>query len=213
MANLPIQPWKVEAATEGDIPDLIEAYINSFTTPFICSIFPPSDGLRTWYTTTFKMCILPQDGSTPKSRVVLIRKANGELISFAIYRILDMQNEEASKSWRSRWASAEGNPDLVDEKLDSFFGTMEKAHKHLIGDRKHVFLEVLGTVQKEQKQGCASTLIKWGTEWADELGLESYLDASAMGKPLYEKFGYAVQDVSSLPERSPAVPMIRPVSS
>jgi len=31
--------------------------------------------------------------------------------------------------------------------------------------------------------------VGWGAEAADREGLESYLDASAAGKPLYEKHG------------------------
>ncbi len=33
-------------------------------------------------------------------------------------------------------------------------------------------------------------LVKWGVDLADELGLESYLESSALGKGLYEKFGF-----------------------
>lgn len=33
-------------------------------------------------------------------------------------------------------------------------------------------------------------LLKWGLEKADEEGLESYLEASPVGKSLYEKLGF-----------------------
>ena len=39
--------------------------------------------------------------------------------------------------------------------------------------------------------------MKWGNEQADKLGLLSYLEASPMGKPLYERFGY--KEVRDLP--------------
>ncbi|KAH8666978.1 acyl-CoA N-acyltransferase [Xylariales sp. PMI_506] len=209
MDTVPISSWNVEAATEADIPGVADVYLNSFNSEFMYSIFPPTDGVRKWYETMIESCLKPQQSDIPESRVMLIRSPTNEIISFAVYRILDMSHDEASKSWRSRWPSASIAPELTDEKLENFFGPMEKSHMHLIGDRKHVFLEVLGTAEKHQKQGCASVLIKWGTGWADELGLECYLDASALGKPLYEKFGYTVQDVSMVAGRGPAVPMIR----
>jgi len=35
-------------------------------------------------------------------------------------------------------------------------------------------------------------LMAWGTAEMDRLGLFGYLEASAAGKPLYEKFGFKV---------------------
>ena len=40
-------------------------------------------------------------------------------------------------------------------------------------------------------------LIEWGTRQADEAGLECYVEASVMGRPLYEKHGFRV--VKELP--------------
>lgn len=33
-------------------------------------------------------------------------------------------------------------------------------------------------------------LLQWGADQADQAGLESYLEATMVGKPLYERFGY-----------------------
>lgn len=33
-------------------------------------------------------------------------------------------------------------------------------------------------------------MLQWGAEQADRAGLESYVESSVMGKPLYERFGY-----------------------
>jgi len=35
-------------------------------------------------------------------------------------------------------------------------------------------------------------VMKWGLERADEKGLESYIEATDLGKPVYEKFGFDV---------------------
>lgn len=41
-------------------------------------------------------------------------------------------------------------------------------------------------------------LLQWGAAEADRLGLESYLEASPEGKPLYEKSGYSVIDTLTM---------------
>lgn len=40
-------------------------------------------------------------------------------------------------------------------------------------------------------------LVQWGCEQADAKGVECYLEASPMGVPLYERFGFQrIQEVS-----------------
>jgi GNAT superfamily N-acetyltransferase len=51
-------------------------------------------------------------------------------------------------------------------------------------------LEMLGTRPEYAGRGLASRLLRWGLERADEVGLETYLSASPLGRPLYEKFGF-----------------------
>lgn len=49
-----------------------------------------------------------------------------------------------------------------------------------------------------RKQGAASQLINWGVDRARKDGVPAYLEASAAGKPVYEKFGF--RQVGSLTE-------------
>ena len=49
-------------------------------------------------------------------------------------------------------------------------------------------LELLGVDEDYRKQGIGASMIKWGTDQADEQGLESYLDASEIGQPYYKKW-------------------------
>ena len=63
-------------------------------------------------------------------------------------------------------------------------------------------------------------LLQWGAQEADRLGLDSYLEASPEGKPLYEKKGFRevellVTDFSkwSGPKEHPTALMMRPANS
>lgn len=51
-------------------------------------------------------------------------------------------------------------------------------------------LKLLHTHPDHQKRGAGSMLLRWGASEADRLGLESYLEASPEGKPLYAKCGF-----------------------
>lgn len=62
-------------------------------------------------------------------------------------------------------------------------------------------------------------LLKWGAEEADRLGLESYLEASPEGKPLYEKSGFTTVDTFTVdmskwggPASHSTALMVRPTS-
>lgn len=46
-----------------------------------------------------------------------------------------------------------------------------------------------------QGRGAGSMILKHFADEADKLGLESYLEASEKGQPLYEKFGYETVEV------------------
>lgn len=52
-------------------------------------------------------------------------------------------------------------------------------------------------------------MLEWGCEAADREEMESYLDASVLGKPLYEKFGYVYMAEKQNP-KIPSAPLWRP---
>ncbi|MCJ1312464.1 hypothetical protein MMC25_006138 [Agyrium rufum] len=57
---------------------------------------------------------------------------------------------------------------------------------------KHLALQIMFTHPAYRRKGAGTMLMKWGTELADELGLESWVQATPLGKALYLHFGYEV---------------------
>lgn len=51
-------------------------------------------------------------------------------------------------------------------------------------------LHLAFTASEHRRKGVASKYLQWGVDKADELGLESYLEASTLGAPAYRKFGF-----------------------
>ncbi|KAF2111172.1 acyl-CoA N-acyltransferase [Lophiotrema nucula] len=56
--------------------------------------------------------------------------------------------------------------------------------------RPHLALSWMAVHPDHRRRGIGSLLMKAGEVEADALGVESWIEASAMGKPLYEKFGF-----------------------
>ncbi|KAF1976184.1 hypothetical protein BU23DRAFT_551669 [Bimuria novae-zelandiae CBS 107.79] len=56
--------------------------------------------------------------------------------------------------------------------------------------RPHMVLNWMAVVPSHRRRGVASLLIKIGTSRADELGVECWMEASTMGKPVYEHHGF-----------------------
>ena len=53
-------------------------------------------------------------------------------------------------------------------------------------------LEIIATLLEYRGRGLAGQMITWGIERADELGVQCYLDANPLGRPIYEKYGFRV---------------------
>ncbi|QDS68092.1 hypothetical protein FKW77_010070 [Venturia effusa] len=72
----------------------------------------------------------------------------------------------------------------------SFMENIFNSRRELLGTQPHVDLEVLVTHPDHHRRGAGSMLLQWGVDEMDKLGLIGYLEASAIGNPLYERFGF-----------------------
>ncbi|PWY64350.1 hypothetical protein BO83DRAFT_402467 [Aspergillus eucalypticola CBS 122712] len=76
--------------------------------------------------------------------------------------------------------------------------------RHEMGQGPHAYLHIGFTRPKYQKQGLGSKWMEWGLAEADRLGLETRLDATDPGVPLYEKCNFQVAKVHELRPAMPA---------
>lgn len=66
--------------------------------------------------------------------------------------------------------------------------------------QEYWFLSTIVTAPEAQRRGVGSALMRFGVDKADEEGWMSYLNASADGKALYERFNFVVVDSTSFGE-------------
>ena len=111
-------------------------------------------------------------------------------------------------------------PDMNLELRNHFFGTMMRFKKEIMGTKGHIMLQVLATLPEHHRRGIGGMHLAWGAEKADELGLQSYLEASPAGRPLYERMGFErVRDIPfdarewGMDRDMPHVCMVRPVKA
>jgi predicted N-acetyltransferase YhbS len=61
-----------------------------------------------------------------------------------------------------------------------------------------VDIAVLATLPEHQRRGAGSLLMTEFCKQADETGHRSYVEASALGRPTYQRFAFATQDTFSV---------------
>ncbi|KAJ6788648.1 hypothetical protein PWT90_06956 [Aphanocladium album] len=125
------------------------------------------------------------------------RVAQGEhgMVSFAMGYLWESTPQRPPK----RVWGAGSNP----EACELFFGSMDDKWFERMGNKPHFFklisappdLKLLHTDPAYQRRGAGSMLLQHFADEADKHGLESYLESSDEGRPLYEKFGYETVDV------------------
>ena len=71
-------------------------------------------------------------------------------------------------------------------------------------------LDMLGTHPDFNGRGIGSKLLKWGLEKADQDNLETYLSASPLGRPLYEKNGFNLLHIDEFRSDYAQAYMLRP---
>ncbi|KAH8703270.1 putative GNAT family acetyltransferase [Talaromyces proteolyticus] len=73
-----------------------------------------------------------------------------------------------------------------------------------MGQRPHSFLNIIFTLPEHQRKGVGRAILDWGLAKADRLGLESWLDASVYGLPLYQKVGFLTYGRNNVQVEMPA---------
>jgi GNAT superfamily N-acetyltransferase len=85
-------------------------------------------------------------------------------------------------------------PELRLDALSSIFGPLDDAREEIMGTEKPYFmLNGLSTHPEHQGRGAAGILLEWGLNKADKEGLITYLDATEMARPIYERRGFELK--------------------
>ncbi|KAI1313259.1 hypothetical protein F5Y03DRAFT_160286 [Xylaria venustula] len=67
-------------------------------------------------------------------------------------------------------------------------GLVKKRPRYM--SKPHLLLSYCFVHSAHRRRGVASLLLEWGTERADKLGLESFVESTEIGRAAYEKHGF-----------------------
>ncbi|CZT43054.1 uncharacterized protein RSE6_03033 [Rhynchosporium secalis] len=80
-------------------------------------------------------------------------------------------------------------------------------------DNESNFLDMLSTHPDHQKRGAAKILVQWGCEIADRMGVEAFIEGTAVARRLYESCGFVATPsewtIVNVPEKWNHKPQIK----
>lgn len=85
------------------------------------------------------------------------------------------------------------------EAWNDFFGNFSERRKTVMGNRPVGILHTLVTHPDHHRRGAGALLLQSFVDEVDREGLQGYLEASEMGKPLYTRFGFKEFSVKEFP--------------
>lgn len=116
-----------------------------------------------------------------------------KILSVALWKIYPTKRTPEQMQAAAEKQKARGVPPGANAAfLEDIFARFGAAQKEIIGDQAHVKLQMLFTRSDGFRRGAGRMHLVWGLEQADKLGLPAYLEASSMGRPLYERMGFQV---------------------
>ncbi|KAI0156511.1 acyl-CoA N-acyltransferase [Xylariaceae sp. FL1272] len=184
-----------EIDPNADFPALARCILESYETPlqtFIYLFFPPFSGsravtreealeevaarLKSWHT------------SDPSSRwQKVVDTDTGSVVAGAAWNVYT-ENPFANDDTGHMdvtWYPPGGMRAYVETALESYGTPRYKA-----AQRPHLYLFNIFTHPDYRGQGIGQKIMEWGFRQADDLGLDIFLDATPVGKPLYDRNGF-----------------------
>lgn len=120
----------------------------------------------------------------------------GRIIAIAVWSMHNVKNEGTNEASSIPAEKADDGPrflppELRLDALGSLFGPFRAAQEEIMGTTEPYFmLNSFATHPDHQGRGAGTLLLDWGLKKADDEGLATYLDATSIARPIYEKRGF-----------------------
>ncbi|KAF2134105.1 hypothetical protein P153DRAFT_281459 [Dothidotthia symphoricarpi CBS 119687] len=180
---------EVHRLDESDFPDFVRIQMSAFAsgTGMTSLLTPsplPSDYIQKLIDKHLKAWREEPDVHYLK---VIDKNLDGKMIAGAKWRInkKERTEEQIQSMLPVPGPEDEGRPVMV-----AFMGFLSRVRREFMGTKPFCFLQILVTDPEHHRRGAGAMLIEWGTEKADDAQLPSFLEATRMGRPLYERMGF-----------------------
>ncbi|KAL4882161.1 hypothetical protein BJY04DRAFT_187281 [Aspergillus karnatakaensis] len=204
--------FQLRTITDTHFPALISTLWHSFENPYqgiLRLFFPILDNDRaTSLKNNTKAQLEEYHQQQPNVTWVTIvdTQNNDRIAAAAKWYFFDKDPFTAEEREGTHIHVADWYPEGVGREFASLaVGQFEAPRERMsVKGKGHAFLHIAFTHPEYRRLGLGRLFMDWGLRIADERGLESWLDATQSGRPLYELYGFrAVLDniVKPVPER------------
>ncbi|KAI1919548.1 hypothetical protein LOZ12_000415 [Ophidiomyces ophidiicola] len=181
---------ELQPLLDSDFPEMVSAQWTSFENPYsglLRVVGPIFNGDRAASLATNVTVQLAQHKSTPESNWVKVvdADAGNKLAGAARWLIFEHDPFEKPEIVADWWPEATIGREFATRVLLQ----LEEPRKQR-ARRPHLYLHIAFTLPEYRGHGVARMFIQWGTQKADAMGLECWLDASDNGRPVYPKYGF-----------------------
>ena len=179
--------------TPADIPELAALNLACFTGPRIQVQYKdvtPSDKLAILEEAFHRAFSSPKDSAHPQfvHPLCVVDTSTNEIIAEAIWIYLPKGYVGSEDADAHHPLLRPGINEQLQRDFDDETRKLRSAHP---GRKEaHWLLSLLATHPKHEGRGAGSMLINWALPKADEMGVRCYVDASAIGYPVYKKRGF-----------------------
>ncbi|CZR61111.1 uncharacterized protein PAC_11007 [Phialocephala subalpina] len=205
MGNLKLLPCEPEDAAE-----ILAGQVAAFSNPrqpFFFVLFPEDEEKEKAVKRTLDWWLCDKTAKYMK----VVDEETGAIVSAAKWCIYEEQlteeqmNDTLHVDWHSEADTNEWGEYLI-----------HWVHSHRLQRTKGApccVLDMMSTHPDHRRRGAGAMLVKWGTEIADSMGVECFVEGTLAGRPLYESCGFkAVPDnylVLPVPEKWKSRPEIK----
>ncbi|KAI9707935.1 MAG: hypothetical protein M1820_004354 [Bogoriella megaspora] len=190
-------PFHVEdVVSDEDFEELLEVEIAAFEQPLspIRLIYYPVFGegpeARSASIRECAQRAIARNRATPGSQwSKIIDDDTGKIVAASVWQFYDKDpytgTQDPEVSW---WPRGDGK-----RFAQQFANALRRARVRYMA-KPHAYLLHLTVLPEFRSRGLGRLLLGWGIQKVDERGMEAYIDAAAMSKPLYERCGFVAGD-------------------
>ncbi|KAJ5107702.1 acetyltransferase [Penicillium angulare] len=176
---------KLQSVVSEDVSALAELWFAAFSDSHSRSLFPDTPGVQKWLQDAICHDVIEHPFQTYMKIIDTGSKDADGKPPIAAYAKWDFSLAEERGPRYPPW-----HRDMPEELCDAFVRRGDDNRRRVMGNEKHLFLDIVATHPSYQRQGAASKLVKWGCDQADAQRMSIYVSASEDGAVLYARFGF-----------------------
>lgn len=187
-------PFRTLEAAEADIPAMVAIELPAFADNPVNVALEGQDTPEDRKRVSEKIShALQSDPTLHLIKCVTVdpRTKEEKVMGCCEWQIFRTEEEAESHSrWPMRLRTCHVSDDGERQQIDNWLKPIMDARVEHMKLKPHAVLHFMCVDPAYRRQGVGSACVRWGMEQCSQLGIPAYLEASELGKPMYEKLGW-----------------------